>query len=108
LVFKVNHPRKTTKFFLQGYDRDFFSSNEMFGEASLSLGELMEDVALIKKPLGINKTYYDEVLKEKYPDVKMDFDKENPSKFFITLHGKDKKGKLIKRGKVNVTADVLP
>jgi len=70
----------------------------------------MEDVALIKKPLGINKIYYNEVLKEKYPDLKLEFaDKDNDAKFFITLHEKDKKtGKIVKRGKINMTIDIMP
>jgi hypothetical protein len=80
----------------------------MFGEASIELAELMEDVALIKKPLGINNIYYDEVLKDKYKDVKLEFDKDNKSKFYITLHAKDKKGKVIKRGKINMTIDIMP
>jgi hypothetical protein len=51
----------------------------MFGAASFPLGELMDDVSLIKKPLGINKEYFEKVLKPKYPDLGMKFeDKSNP------------------------------
>jgi hypothetical protein len=54
LKYKVHYPKTVSQFTIQGYDKDFFSSNEMFGEASFPLEELMEDVSLIKKPLGIN------------------------------------------------------
>lgn len=37
LVFKVAVPRKDYTFHLQSYDRDFFKSNEMLGEATIDL-----------------------------------------------------------------------
>jgi hypothetical protein len=69
---------------------------------------MMDDVALIKNPLSMNETYYKEVLKEKYPDMKLEFDKSNSSKFYITLHNKDKDGKIIKRGKIGVSCEIMP
>lgn len=56
LKYKVNypHPNKLHEFTIQAYDRDFFSSNEMFGSAAFPLGELMEDVSLTKRALSLN------------------------------------------------------
>ena len=110
MKFNVNQPKTVSQFTLQGYDRDFFSSNEMFGEASFPLEEIMEDVSLCHKPLGINKEYYDKVLKDKYPELGMKFkDSTNPSTFWLTLHGKDKKtNKIEQKGEVRLTVDVIP
>lgn len=58
LVYKKAFPTNTTKLTLQGYDRDFFSSNEMFGEANIDIGDLLEDVALTKTMMQLNKKYY--------------------------------------------------
>lgn len=52
---------------MQGYDRDFFKSNEMFGEGTFELNDILEDVSLVKAPLSLNKKYYEDVLKKKYP-----------------------------------------
>jgi hypothetical protein len=35
----------------------------MIGEASINLKQLLEDCSLVKKPLGLNKSYYNDVLK---------------------------------------------
>lgn len=64
LVYRIKVPRKDYKFTLQSYDRDFFKSNDMIGEAQISLKQLIEDCSLVKRPLGLNKEYYDGVLKK--------------------------------------------
>jgi hypothetical protein len=108
MVFKVQQPKKVTKFSLQGYDRDFFKSNDMFGEATVELADIMEDVSLIKTPLSLNMKYFVDVLKPKHPNLKMEFDKEDPAKFWLTLYAKDKKGKRVKRGQIGMKIDVYP
>lgn len=35
----------------------------MIGEASINLKTFIEDTSLVKKPLGLNKSYYEDVLK---------------------------------------------
>lgn len=35
----------------------------MIGEACIDLKNLLEDCQYVKKPMGLNKKYYDEVLK---------------------------------------------
>lgn len=63
LLYRVKVPRKDYKFTLQCYDRDFFKSNDMIGEARVDLKQIVEDGALIKQPLNFNKKFYDDVLK---------------------------------------------
>lgn len=63
LVFRIKLPRKDFKFSLQAFDRDFFKGGDMIGEASINLKQLLEDCSLVKKPLGLNKSYYKDVLK---------------------------------------------
>lgn len=48
-------PRKDYKFTMQAYDRDFFKSNDMIGEAQINLKQLIEDCQLVKKPLTLNE-----------------------------------------------------
>jgi len=73
----------------------------MFGEASIELSDLMEDVTLVKAPLSLNKKYYKDVLKTnlKYADLKLEFDEKNDNKFYLNLYTLDKKTKkLTKQG----------
>jgi len=109
LVYKVGVPRKDYKFSLQCYDRDFFKSNEMLGEATIQLKQLIEDCALVKKPLGLNKTYYQDVLKKFDPDLELKFDKADSSKFWLRMMAKNPKtGKIESNGEVKMQVDVLP
>lgn len=43
LKYKISVPRKDYTFHLQAYDRDFFKSNEVLGEASIDLEQLILD-----------------------------------------------------------------
>mmetsp|Transcript_15455 Transcript_15455/g.26150 ORF Transcript_15455/g.26150 Transcript_15455/m.26150 type:complete len:102 (+) Transcript_15455:1229-1534(+) len=58
LVFRIKVPRKDMRFSLQAYDRDLFKSNDVIGETSINLKNLIEDCSLVKKPLGLNEKYY--------------------------------------------------
>lgn len=57
-----------------------------------------------------NKKYYEDTkMKEKYPDLKLVFDKEDSNKFWLPLMTKDRKTKTIKsNGEVLMQIDVLP
>lgn len=108
LVYRIQVPRKDYKFSLQAYDRDFFKSNDMIGEATLNLKQLIEDCSLVKKPLGLNEAYYKDVLKPaKYQPL--EFDAKDSSRFWLKLRAKDAKtGKEEVHGKVKVQVDILP
>lgn len=108
LVFRIKVPRKDFKFSLQAYDRDFFKSSDMIGEASIVLKQLLEDCSLVKKPLGLNKNYYEHVLKPNNFQ-KVEFDPKDESRFWMTMLAKDPETGAIKQhGKVKVQIDVLP
>jgi len=57
------------------YDRDFFKSNDIIGDATLDLELPFTDCALTKRPLSITRTYYNNYLKDK--DFKVDYKDEN-------------------------------
>jgi hypothetical protein len=107
-VFRIKLPRKDFKFSLQAFDRDFFKGGDMIGEASINLKQLLEDCSLVKKPLGLNKSYYNDVLKPNNFQ-KVEFDAKDNSRFWMTMQAKDPKtGKVENHGKVKVQIDVLP
>jgi hypothetical protein len=85
LLFNLTHPIKDKNGYrlnLQLFDRDFFKSNDTIGEASIDLGPLMEDVALTKRPLTLNRTYYLSYFKNK---TKSDLEFKDESSFWLTI-----------------------
>ena len=72
---------------LQLYDRDFFKSNDIIGETTLNLEDAIIDSSLTKRPLSINKRYYEDFLKKK--KVELEFKDDNT--FFVVVKGKDEK-----------------
>ena len=76
---------------LQLYDRDFFKSNDIIGDACIDLRLPIEDASLSKRPLGLNKTYYNAYLK----DNGGKFTYEDESTFWIPINSMNKDtGKL--------------
>jgi hypothetical protein len=73
-VYRIKVPRKDYKFTLQAFDRDLFSSNDLIGEVSFSIKDVIEDCLLVKKPINLNKKYYEEVLKQKKYEPTPEFD----------------------------------
>lgn len=71
LLFDMKYPRKKNDYDLQiqAYDRDFFKSNDIIGEAKVDLKHIFEDVILTKRPISLNKSYYEKVLKVHHPSV---------------------------------------
>jgi len=55
LVYRIKVPRKGYKYTVQGYDRDFFSANEMLGEAQVDLQQMIEDTLLVKRQMTLSK-----------------------------------------------------
>ena len=106
LLYRIKVPRKDYKLSVQAFDRDFFKSNDMIGEASINLRDLLEDCSLVKKPLGLNKSYYEDVLKPK-KFQKIEFDPKNDSRFWVSMKCKIE-GKIVEQGKVAMQIDVLP
>jgi hypothetical protein len=83
LIFDITHPRKKNDYSLnvQAYDRDFFKSNDIIGEVKVDLKQAIEDVILTKRPIGLNKAYYNKVLKQLDKNLVMDF--KDDSSFWV-------------------------
>jgi hypothetical protein len=47
---------------LQAWDRDFFKSNDLIGDATLNLKPLIEDVIETGRSISLNKKYYNSYL----------------------------------------------
>ena len=73
-------------------------SNDIIGEAQINLKGLLNDCSLVKKPLILNKAYYNDVLKVEDKDLKLKFDKDDDNKFWIPMRAKNKNGKIESRG----------
>lgn len=104
LLYHIKHPRVNNTLTVQLYDRDFFKSNDIIGEANIDLKYAIEDSALSKRQLSVNKKYYNEVLKEK--GFKMNF--KDDSSFWVTMKGKDDNGNVCDNGKVRIQVDIFP
>ena len=76
---------------MQMYDRDFFKSNDIIGETQINLKQLIEDCTLVKKPLQLNKKYYEDVMSKGRNPPKFDFDKDDESRFWMNMRHKDPK-----------------
>ena len=102
---KITHPVSSNdlKFTLQAYDRDFFKSNDMIGEATIDLKKLVETCSWIKRPLNLNKKFYNEDLKpNKFQQI--EFDPKDESRFWLKMEFIDTKkaNKRVTRGSVKV------
>ena len=64
MVFNLQHPRKDYSLTLQVYDRDLLTSNDVIGETSFNIKDALIDASLTKKPVNINKKYWNSYLKE--------------------------------------------
>lgn len=90
---------------LQLYDRDFFKSNDIIGEVNIDFKQAIEDCRLSGRPLGINKKYYNDYMK----DLPCKFTFKDDNSFYVEIMGMDaKKGKRVVTGKVRVQFDILP
>jgi len=81
MKFDVEFPMKEYKLTIQGYDRDFFKSNDVIGEYALDLYNLFEDASLARRPMSFNKEWYEAVLKPK--GVKIEW--KDDSSFWLPL-----------------------
>ena len=110
LLFKFNHPAKSKedyKLKIQAYDRDFFKSNDLIGEAEIDLEPLIRDSEISVRPMAVAKDYYDEYLKPEkgWGDIKFHEDKQS---FWVKMMSKNEKGEMECNGEVRIQIDVLP
>jgi len=114
-MYKIHWPCQKTKFTVQAYDRDFFKSNDIIGSAEIDLKQFLEDADLTKRPLKLDKTYYDKFMHkegEKEIEFRIDDDKKSCEKsmfqdsFWLPMLAKDKDGKIENNGEVNIRIDI--
>jgi hypothetical protein len=80
-----------------------FKSNDFIGENQISLKEIFEDAIATKKPLSLNKKYYDGYLKAKMPQsTKLVF--YDDDSFFLDTFDKD--GNNV--GRVRLSVNITP
>jgi len=87
-------------------------SNDMIGEISVDLSELVRISSLIKKPLTFSKKFYEDdylAAGGSKSISKTGFDKKDDSQIWLDIRYKDPEtGKESIRGKVKVQIDVFP
>jgi len=103
LNYKIEFPRKDYRFTIQSYDRDFFKSNDIIGSNIIDLKGAFEDCDLTKRPLRIDKAYYEKYMK-KDGEKGFKFEKDGDS-FWVPMMGKDDDGKIVENGTVEVRID---
>ena len=102
LLYNVKAPRQKYDLVIQSWDKDLFKSNDFIGEATVNIKELFEDAILTKKPIALNKKYFNGFFKEKHPEIKLQF--YDDDSFYVETKNKD--GKYV--GKVRVQVEVMP
>lgn len=73
----------------------------------MDLESFLTDCTLIKKPMTLNKKYYEECMKDKDNDIEMDFDHDDPNTFWVSFVQQSENGTKI-NGKARLRIDVLP
>lgn len=106
LLFGVNAPTDNYNFTLQVWDRDFFASNDLIGDATLDLKPLFNDVIETEKSFSLNKKYYESYLHEHMKEVPLKF--EDDDSFWVPVKGKDEKtGEIKITGYVRLSLTVM-
>jgi hypothetical protein len=91
-------------FTVQAYDRDFFKSNDIIGSNFIDLKQIFEDVELTKRPIMLNKKYYEANMRKK-GDKPMEWDEDGES-FWMPMNAKNNKGELENNGYVRIRIDL--
>lgn len=103
ILFPFSFPGKNYKLTVQGFDRDFFKSNDIIGENTLDLFYPLEDASLTARPMSLNKEYYNEYLSKKGVTLKW----KDDDCFWVDLMGQEN-GELVCNGRVRMRIDIYP
>ena len=100
LKFQEQFPKKSYFLDLQAYDRDFFKSNDIIGSTRIDLKQVFEDVSLTKRPLGVNRSYYNDYMLK---DGEAGYDwSEDGNSFWVPMNSKNDKGKMENNGFIRI------
>jgi len=80
------------------------SQTDIIGEAQIDLKDVIIDSALTKRPLGLNKKYYNDYMKAK--GYKFEFKDDNT--FWVSIMGRNDKGEMTENGKLRIQIDIYP
>lgn len=109
LKFKERFPRKDYRLNLQAYDRDFFKSNDIIGSCMIDLKQAFEDVSITKRPLGVNKKYYEGYMWKPENDKEKPYEwKDDGNSFFVPMNSKNDEGKFENNGYVRIQIEICP
>jgi otoferlin len=114
MIFDHTYPRADPNDYnmvIQLWDRDLLSSNDIIGEATINLKELIEDAYYTDKPVYMTKQYYDSYLNKehakKFAGLKIKYDGDKTT-FWIDTKKKNAKGEIKETGKIRIQIDVFP
>ena len=106
LLYNITHPRKDYRMTVQAYDRDFFKSNDVIGSTMIDLKQAFEDVGLTKRPLMVNKQYFNDYMRK---EGQKDYEwKEDGESFWLPMLAKNEEGEIENNGFVRVRIDIVP
>lgn len=94
---------------VQAWDRDFFASNDLIGEAQIDLKAMFDDVIETGgRSFQVTKKYYEQYLKDVMGKGQPLLDFEDEDSFWLPLKGKDEKtGEMRVQGFVRLSIVVL-
>ena len=94
---------------VQAWDRDFFASNDLIGEAQIDLKAIFDDVIETGgRSFQITKKYYEQYLKDVMGKGQPLLDFEDEDSFWLPLKGKDENtGEIKVQGFVRLSMAVL-
>ena len=102
MLHQVSFPSKNNKLTVQCYDRDFFKSNDLIGDSVIDIKPLLLDASLTKQAVSLNRKYYEEFLKKKFPNyTDLTFHSDGQS-FWVNLVSKNAKGKIEVNGRLRL------
>lgn len=108
LLFPFTGPADSYLFTVQCFDRDFFSSNDLIGEAVLDLKGVFYDVIETGKSFTLNKKYYESFFKNtlKGTDIS-ELEFEDDDSFWLPVKGTEN-GVTKVNGYVRISFTLMP
>lgn len=107
VVLPVSYPTKNSKLQVQVFDNDFFSYDDFISDNTLDIDRLLREVYSLDVPIKFDKAYWEGLPADKKRGVEIEFNSEDKTKFWLTLHKQGKNG-VEAGGKVLLSLEILP
>lgn len=108
MLFPFTYPSENYKLTVQAYDLDLFKSNDLIGQTTIDMTELISDADLAKRPISLTREYYDEYLHPEKGMKGLTFDSDDKRQFWVDLESKDEKGNKVVNGRLKLSVEVFP